>query len=83
MGSESEPIVFNTLAGFSPEAIKKRPLVSQKSLLVNFREESRGIGRFCRLEFQRIANWPGFDLGRFMEDLPVLEKGFVVRCVRY
>ena len=30
-------------------------------LLVNFREESSGIRRFCRLEFQRMANWPSFD----------------------
>ena len=34
---------------------------SINELLVIFREESIGIGRFCRLEFQRMANWLSFD----------------------
>ena len=48
---------------FLPGDVTKRPLPPQWSLeqLVNFREESSGTGRFCRLEFQRIANWPSFD----------------------
>ena len=34
---------------------------SVNELLVKFREESTGVGRFCRLEFERMANWPSFD----------------------
>ena len=42
---------------FLPGTLKNIPC-SLDALLVNFREESSGIGRFCRLEFQRMANWP-------------------------
>ena len=45
---------------FLPGALKNIPCYLNE-LLVNFRKESRGIGRFCRLEFQRMANWPSFD----------------------
>ena len=50
---------FNTLAGFFPGTLKNAPC-SHNEIMVKFREESGGIGRFCRLEFQRMANWPSF-----------------------
>ena len=45
---------------FLPVTLKNVPC-SLNELLVNFREESSGVRRFCRLEFQRMANWPSFD----------------------
>ena len=42
-----------------------RQIYSYSCAVCNFREESNGIGRFCRLEFQRAANWPiSFDQNR-------------------
>ena len=54
---------------FSPGTIKKIPCCIIE-LWVRFREESSAFGRFCRLEFQRMANWPSFcpessRIGRF------------------
>ena len=45
---------------FSPGDEKNVPCPLNE-LLVNFREKSSGIGRFCRLKFQRMTNWPSFD----------------------
>ena len=45
---------------FLPGTLKNVPF-SRNERLVNFREESNGIGRFCSLEFQRVGNWPSFD----------------------
>ena len=54
---------------FRPGTIKKIPCCIIE-LWVRFREESSAFGRFCRLEFQRMANWPSFcpessRIGRF------------------
>ena len=40
---------------FLSGALKNAPCCLNK-LLVNFREESSEIGRFCKFEFQRMAN---------------------------
>ena len=45
---------------FLPGTFKNVPYLLNE-LLVNFRAQSSGIGRFCRLEFKRMANWPSFD----------------------
>ena len=58
---------------FLPGTLENVPC-SLNEPLVNFREESinSGIGRFCRLELQRMANWPSFDqkieTGRIMRN---------------
>ena len=57
---ENKTRVCITLAGFSPRDGKNVPC-SLIELLVNFREESSGTGRFCRVEFQRMAIWASFD----------------------
>ena len=64
---------------FSPGDVKKRPLLLQWAtpeykILVIFREESSGIGRFYRLEFQRMANWPSFD--------KKIETGRIIRSTK-
>ena len=46
-----------TKQDFSTLGTLKNVPCSLNELLVNFREESSGIGRFCRLEFRRMANW--------------------------
>ena len=59
--SRKQNRIFQPLARFFlPGTLKNVPCALNK-LLVKFRAESSGIGRFCRLEFQRMANWPSFD----------------------
>ena len=45
---------------FIPGTLKNVPCALNEPL-VNFREESSGNGRFFRLEFRRMANWPSCD----------------------
>ena len=59
--SENKNMIFQHFGRlFLPGTPKNIPYPLNE-LLVNFREESSGIGQLCRLEFQRMANWLSFD----------------------
>ena len=64
---------------FLPGTLKNVPF-SLIELLINFREESSGIGR--RLEFQWMANWPAFDKKVEAEIIILLRNRRPFRAIR-
>ena len=56
---ESTAGFFNTLLFLA--GTLKNVTCCLSELLVNFREKSGGIGRFCRLEVLTDRHWPSFD----------------------
>ena len=68
------------MAGFSPGDVNDVPC-SLNELLINFPKKSSGLGRFCRLEFQRMANWPSFD--KKIETGIIVQNRRPVRAIDY